>query len=32
MVFQNIADRDGMVEQGMEDGILQSMERLMALF
>jgi uncharacterized protein YndB with AHSA1/START domain len=31
MVFQSVADRDGMVQQGMEDGTRQSMERLTAL-
>ncbi len=27
-VFQSVADRDGMIESGMEEGVVQGMERL----
>jgi hypothetical protein len=27
-VFQSVADRDGMVQSGMENGVIQSHERL----
>ena len=30
-VFQSVADRDGMVQSGMESGAVESMERLAEL-